>query len=145
VARIHSSAQFDFGGEPPIISLGTYTQPAGQDDQLLGGLTISFSASCEGERGAAAILIENPPAKLSEVNLESAIGVAEVHNKGGGALTKQAEFFSFGLEGLGNNMTQVAPAAAVTRSYAVVPFEGTCKTGSGITFSNPQLDILGTK
>ncbi|MGA8746329.1 MAG: hypothetical protein WB507_10750 [Solirubrobacterales bacterium] len=42
-------------------------------------------------------------------------------------------------------MNQDAPSAAVTRSYGVVPFEGTCKTGSEITFSNPQLDILGTK
>ncbi len=145
VARFHSSAQSEIGGsEPAIIPLGTYTQPAGQDDQLLAGLTVSFSASCGGERNMAALLLENPPAKFSEINIESAVGVAEVQNKSTGAFSKQAEFSSFGAEGLGS-MSQVAPSAAVTRSYSVVPFEGTCKTGSGITVSNPQLDILGTK
>jgi hypothetical protein len=145
VARLHSSAQAAFGGsEPPIIPLGTYTQPAGQDDQLLGGLTVSFSASCEGPREGLALLLENPPAKSSEVNLESAVGAVIVRNAGSGAFTRQAEFFSVPFEGLGS-MTQVAPAAAVTRSYGVVPFQGKCKSGSGVSFSNPQLDILGTK
>jgi hypothetical protein len=145
VARLHSSAQAEFGGsEPPIIPLGTYTQPAGQDDQLIGGLTVSFSASCEGPREGLALLLENPPAKSSEIKLETAVGAVAVRNEGTGAFTKQAEFFSAPFEGLGS-MTQIAPAAAVTRSYGVVPFGGKCKSGSGVTFSNPHLDILGTK
>jgi hypothetical protein len=145
VARLHSSAQSEIGGsEPPVISLGSYTQPAGQDDQMLGGMTVSFSASCEGPREAVALLVENPPAKSSEVKLENAVGAVEARNEGTGTFTKQAEFFSVPFEGLGS-MTQVAPAAAVTRSYGVVPFEGKCKSGSGVSFSNPKLDILGTK
>ncbi len=145
VERFHSNAQFGFGGsEPPIIPLGTYTQPAGQDDQLLAGLTVSFSASCEGERDAEVFLLENPPAKLSELNVESVLGIALVENKGTGAFTKQAEFSSYPIGGFAG-MNQVAPSASVTRSYGVLPLEGTCKSGSGVTVSNPQLDILGTK
>lgn len=145
VARIHASGQSEFfGSEPAIIPIGSYTQPAGQDDQLLASLTISFSASCEQPRVAAALLLENPPAKFSEINLENALGVAELENKGTGAFSKQAEFANYPIGGFGA-MNQVAPAASVTRSYGVVPFEGTCHSGTGITVSNPQLDILGTK
>jgi hypothetical protein len=145
VARFHSNAQFGFGGsEPPIIPLGTYTQPAGQDDQLLAGLTVSFSASCEGERDAEVFLLENPPAKLSELNIESVLGIALVENKGTGSFSKQAEFSSYPIGGFAG-MNQVAPSAPVTRNYGVLPLEGTCKSGSGVTVSNPQLDILGTK
>ena len=145
VARFHSNANFGFGGsEPPIIPLGSYTQPAGQDDQVLAGITVSFSASCETERTAEVFLLENPPAKLSELNIESVLGIALVENKGTGAFTKQAEFSSYPIGGFAG-MNQVAPAASVTRSYGVIPLEGTCKSGSGVTVSNPQLDILGTK
>ncbi|HVC07452.1 MAG TPA: hypothetical protein VND98_07710 [Solirubrobacterales bacterium] len=145
VARFHSSAQFGFGGsEPPIIPLGTYTQPAGQDDQILAGLTVSFSASCEEERDVEVFLLENPPAKLSELNIESVLGIALVENKGTGTFSKQTEFSSYPIGGLAG-MNQVAPSASVTRSYGVLPLDGTCKSGSGVTVSNPQLDILGTK
>jgi hypothetical protein len=145
VARLHSSAQAEMGGEPTIIPLGSYTQPAGQDNQLIGAITVTFKASCEGERDAEALLLENPPAKFTELNLESIVALAAVRGEGkGAAATKQTEFASGALEGLGGGLNLVAPPAPVTRSYGVIPIEGTCKTGSGIIFSNPQLDILGT-
>ncbi len=146
MARLNASTQVEFSAtEPAVIPLGSYTQPAGQVDQLIGAITISFKASCEGERQAAAVLVENPPANLKEFSFESVIGVALVHGEGkGAAATKQAEFSSFPVEGIGGGLNQVAPASPITRNYGAIPLEGMCKTGSGITFSNPQLDILGT-
>lgn len=151
VARLHATAQVEHGASlPPVVPLGSYTQPAGQDDQLIGALTITLKSSCEGERTGVAVLVEDPPANLSEVNpeklLESVVAIAALHGKGtGAAATKQVEFFSFGLEGIGGGgLNLVAPASPVTRSYGVIPLEESCKTGSGIVFSNPQLDILGT-
>jgi hypothetical protein len=144
VARLHSSAQGEFGGEPPVIPLGSYTQPAGQDNQLIGAITFGFKASCEGPRVAAAILVENPPAKISEINIESIVGFGVLSGEGKAAVTKQVEFFSGIGEGIGGGLNLVAPAAPVTHSYGVIPFQATCHAGNGVTYANPQLDILGT-
>lgn len=144
VARLSATATAEYGATPPaVMSLGSFTQPAGQVDQLIGGITITLKASCEGDRTGAAVLVENPPANLSEFSLESIVGVAVLGGEGkGNTVTKQVSFASIGE--LGGGLNLVAPASPMTRNYGVIPLEGNCKTGSGIVFSNPQLDILGT-
>jgi hypothetical protein len=147
VYRFHQTAQASFeGAEPAIYPLGSYTQPAGQDDQIVAGLTVNFSASCEPERSAVALLFQDPPANLSEFNPEGLIAIAFADNNHSGSATVPMEFTSFPLiENGGGALNQVAPAAPVTHSYAAFLVEGGCKSGSGVTATGGLLDILGTK
>lgn len=146
VYRFHQTAQASFeGAEPAIYPLGSYTQPAGQDDQILAGLTVSFGAGCTPEREATALLLQDPPAKASEVSLEKVIAVGITRNTQSGAATVPLEFFAYPLLGGVGSMNQIAPAAPVTHSYAAFLVNGECETGSGITATGGQLDILGTK
>lgn len=145
VYRFHSSQQETFGSEPVLYSLGSYTQPAGQDDQILAGLTVNFSASCEPEREVEAFLVQDPPANIAELSEEQVIGIGIIKNEKKGAFSSLLNFFNYPIFGGAGSMSQLAPAAPAAHSYAAFLVTGKCKSGSGITVSGGQLDILGTK
>jgi hypothetical protein len=147
VYRFHNGNQASFeASEPAIYPLGSYTQPAGQDDQILAGLTVNFSSGCAPGRFAVAFLVQDPPANIAEFNPENVIAIGISTNGHSGSATSSMEFVPYPLiENSGSSLNQVAPAAPVTHSYAALLVEGECESGSGITASGGQLDILGTK
>lgn len=141
VARVRSSAQVAFS-EGQVYPLGSYTQAAGEDDQLLAGITVNFAASCTSPRSVEALLLMDP-ANPSKPVSSDVIGLGFVEDTGAGALTKQVEFSSF-LEG-GSGMARLAPAAAANHSLSVFLIKSKCETGSGVTVSGGALDVIGTK
>ncbi len=146
--RLRSPATVAFGGSPTVTPLGSYTQPAGEDDQYIGGVDVNFPSSCSGKRQAVVLLAENVPADfdLKELNPSQFVGIAFASDKGGSAQTVRGEFVGFAGEGAGA-LTRLAPNAPVARAFSVIPVDGECETGSedAISISNLGLDVLGTK
>ncbi len=127
--------------ESPPTLLGTYTQPANETDQFVGGADVNIPASCTGGGGAVIFLLENP-ASLNEISPLDIAGFAFGVSESGGGVTKHAEFVQFpeSLRGL----TAVSRPTPTTHTFYVAAEAG-CEGGSGVTISNVGLDVLGTK
>ncbi|HTR74661.1 MAG TPA: hypothetical protein VMH33_05315 [Solirubrobacterales bacterium] len=143
VARLRTSTQQAFS-KTALYSIGSYTQPAGEDDQYLATLNISFAGTCEAPREAEELLlrdVSSPPTSINEL-IPNIVGIGVVEDEGTGATTRT---MSFGpIEGIGS-MYALAPSAPTSHSFSVLGLEGKCKTGSGISLTGGALDILGTK
>lgn len=123
------------------LSNPTYTQPAKRADQYIGGMTVNFAATCEAPRSAVAYLLidaANPAAPESS----DVAGLGQLVDKGTGAVTRLMTFSPY--VGLGG-MSRVAPGAATQHTFSIYMAGETCKTGSGVTASGAQIDIIGTK
>lgn len=142
VARLRTSAQGAFGSTS-IYPIGSYTQPAGEDDQYLAALTVSFAASCGGERVAQALLLVDPPSNLGELTPGNIVGLGVLIDKTPGAATKTLEFAPY--PGSFSPMSKIAPAAATTHTFSALLTNGECDTGSGVTVSGGAVDVIGTK
>lgn len=143
VARLRTSAQSAFETES-LYQLGSYVQPAGEDDQYLASLTVSFAPSCGGERQIEAYLVKDAPTNIKELSETNIIGLAFLEEKGGGPAARTLEFVSYPIGGLGA-MSTIAPAAATTHSFSIYLGEAECETGSGVTATGGAIDIIGTK
>jgi hypothetical protein len=141
VARLRTSSQVLFEGpEPPLYPIGSYTQAAGEDDQYLAGLEITFEGSCGSPREAEAFLVEGVSSP-SEFSLGKVLGLGIVEDEGSGAVTKQMEIGPFEFA----PMARLAPAAATNRNISAFLIEEECKTGSGIIATGGQVDVVATK
>ncbi|HEX3174690.1 MAG TPA: hypothetical protein VHQ43_10805 [Solirubrobacterales bacterium] len=134
VARLRTDSTLAFAGEG-IYPIGSYTQAAGEDDQYLGGLEIVFAASCEQPRSAEALLIE-----VTKVE-EKTLGIGIVRDFNEGAVSRQMEFAPFEL----GAMSRLAPASAQARELSVLLAKEECSSGSGVTVTAGQVDVIGTK
>jgi hypothetical protein len=139
VARLRTSSQVSFAGEP-LYLIGSYTQAAGEDDQYLAGLEITFAGSCESPREAEAFLVEGI-SNLSEFSLGKVLGLGVVEDEGSGTVTKQMEIGPFEFA----PMARLAPPAATNRSISALLIEEECENGSGISATGGQVDVIGTK
>jgi hypothetical protein len=145
VARLRTSAQSPFETEA-LYPIGSYTQPAGEDDQYLASLTVQFAASCGGERKATAYLLRDAPSNFSELTTASVIGIGIIEEEhGSGPETRAMEFLSFPLGGGFSPMAAIAPTTAMPHSFSIALLEGECETGSGVTATGAAVDIIGTK
>ncbi len=140
-ARLRNPATISFGTEAPVL-VGTYAQPAGEDDQYLAGLTVTFAASCAAPRAALAYLMINP-LDPNKPTTEDISGWGIVIDKTGAAGTQKMNFVPF-HEGF-RGMQSFAPSATESQSFYVYPVLGECNSGSGVTGSNFGVDVLGTK
>ena len=145
VARLRTSAQAPFVSEA-LYPIGSYTQPAGEDDQYLASLTVQFAASCGGERKATAYLLRDAPSKFSELTAANVIGIGIIEEEhGSGPTTRAMEFLSFPLGGGFSPMSAIAPTTAMPHSFSIALLEGKCETGTGVTATGGAVDIIGTK
>jgi hypothetical protein len=145
VARLRTSAQSPFATEA-LYPVGSYTQPAGEDDQYLASLTVQFAASCGGKRKATAYLLRDAPSKFSEATQANVIGIGIFEEEGGsGPTTRAIEFLSFPPGGAFSPMSAIAPTAATPHSFSIALLQGECETGTGVTATGGAVDIIGTK
>jgi hypothetical protein len=141
-ARIRNGATLNMQSTGYTL-LGTYMQAAGEDDLYLGGIDVTFSASCAPPRTAAAYLVLNP-INLSELATETVIGFGVVTDKIGGTVTKRLEFGDYGVGGSGGMHRMGLPSAQNHTVYVYVG-GGSCSSGSGIGGTNAGMDVLATK
>jgi hypothetical protein len=141
VARLRTNSQLSFEVAEPLYPIGSYTQAAGEDNQFLAGVDVSFAATCEQPREAVVLLLTDV-SKLSEFNVEKFLGVGFVEDTGAGAVTKRVEFSPF-FEG--GPMARLAPTVATTRSMSAYLVDAECNAGNGISATAGLVDVIGTK
>ena len=140
VARLRGESQFPLSGTAAVYPLNnpTYTQPAGEDDNYLGAVDVTFSAACTQPRSAAAYLLidaENPLVPTPE----NIIGVGQIENKGSGATSRRVNVGPYIYGAI-----RFAPKADTPHTLTLLTL-GTCTTGSGITATFGGVDVIGTK
>jgi hypothetical protein len=121
--------------------LGSYTQPAGEDDIYLGGIEVTFLASCAQPRSATAFLTLDPENPFAAENL---VGLGTITDKNAGTVTKHLEFGDYGIAGAGG-LHRMGLASPQSHTFYVFPAGASCNSGSGITGSNLAVDVIGTK
>ena len=139
VAQLRASSGVSFPGAPVLI--GTYAQPAGEDDFFNGGLTVTFDPSCTAPRQAIIYLLRNP-ANPSKPTIADVAGAAVVVDETGASATHKADFAPIGGYA---GMQSFAPAATENQTFYIYPAIAECKTGSGVSTSNPGVDVIGVK
>ena len=141
VARMTTSltAPFKAAGPYPI---GTYTQNAGEDNQILGGIDIRFSAACTPPRAATAYLLVDA-ANPATPQVSEIAGYAIALDENAGELTRRFDFGSF-IGGYGSLNLDGPPAAVAHRLDAYL-LEETCTAGEGIDAVGAIVDVIGSK
>ncbi len=141
MARLRQATSAPFGGKTPI-SLGSYEQPAGELDQYVGEVTVSFDPGCTAPRAAIAYLVVDPVDPNNPLTTEIA-GVAVVSDETGASGTHTGAFVPF-FEG-GAGMQSLEGETARTHTFYAYAVDESCKAGSGVTASNFALDVIGTR
>jgi len=134
------TANFTAGALYPLQN-GTYTQNAGEDDQLIGALDVTFASTCTQPRSAVAYLQLDPtnPTILDPTEIA---GIATVVDKGTGTVTRQANFSSYSN---GRGTSIFAPTVPTNHTLTIFLASGTCASGSGVTVTGAGVDVIGTK
>ncbi len=119
----------------------TFTQTAGRNDQYIGAVDVTFSASCTQPRQATAYLLIDAvdPTRL---RAEELAGLGVIADGGTGAVTKRLEFVPF-IGGAG--MSKFAPGADTPHTFSILLQRPSCTAGSGATVSAAGIDVIGTK
>lgn len=141
MARIRTTAQAPFV-EKGVYPIGGYTQNAGEDVQYLGGMEVSFPASCEAPRSAIAVLLLDP-ADPTKPTADNILGYGAVEDTGAGAITRRMNFASFVISY--RSMTRPAPSTATPHTLSVFLGPSKCKVGGGVTVAGAGIDVIGTK
>ncbi|HVY95988.1 MAG TPA: hypothetical protein VHA54_03410 [Solirubrobacterales bacterium] len=142
VARLRGTGTLPFtAGQVYPFSNPTYVQPAGEDDQFLGSLNVTFPASCLPPRQATAYLLLNAP-NPSVPTAADIIGFGTASDTQGGTLSKPVTFAS--LPGFGAQYS-LGTSAPQSQTFAVYLISSACSSGSGVTATGAALDIIGTK
>jgi len=141
VARLRLSGPVPLDTEG-LYPLGSYTQPAGETDQWVPGMTVSWAPGCAAPRSAFAYLIHNPvdPGDVEEGDV-IAYGVA-IDEIGASGTT---EMFFAPFEEAFYRLSSIAPSAPANHTFYVYTGSVSCDTGDGATLSSAGVDVIGTK
>ncbi len=140
VERLRETAAVPFESGKIYGSL-SYTQNAGEDNQVLAGMDMNFSAGCEAPRQAQAILLEdagNPPVPAPS----NVVGIGTVEDKGSGPVSRRIDFGPFAG---GPSASKIAPATASEHTFTVYMTNLSCASGSGATATGAGVDVIGTR
>lgn len=142
VARLRGTASIPFTPSTiyPLVN-PNYTQAAGEDNELIGGLNVTFAPSCTAPRTTVAYLLVdavNPAAPA----ISDIAGYGLIEDKGAGSVTRQLNFAS--LAGA-NSLTRFGPASATPHTVSIFLSSASCTAGSGIVASAGGVDVIGTK
>jgi hypothetical protein len=142
VARIRGTAGVPWtSGTVYPLNNPTYTQAAGQNNQFIGAVDVTFSASCTQPRSATAYLLVNA-ADPTRPTANDLAGLGVVSDTGAGTVTKRAEFVPFAG---GTGMSRFAPGADTPHTFSILLVSPSCTAGSGVTASAAGIDVIGTK
>ena len=142
VARIRGNTAQALTTTPALYPLqnATFTQPAGEDDSILGALDVVFPPGCTAPRSATAYLsLDSPtPATLAT---EYLVAVGSTNDNSPGTVAKRAQIGPY--PGFGS--TLFAPASPTPHTFSLLVF-GNCSGGtSGINAVAAGIDVIGTK
>lgn len=141
VTRLRDATTVPFESGKTYSNL-SYTQNAGEDNQVVSGLDVNFAASCVAPRVAQAYLLEDAGSPVVPTIL-NVVGVGLVEDKGSGAATRRIDFGP--LPGAYATASKIAPAVATGHTFTVFLASASCSSGSGITASGTAIDVIGTK
>jgi len=115
-----------------------YTQPPGRDDSFFGALDVSFDAGCGPDREAEALLMLDP-ANAADPDETEVVAFGEVEEEEATGAATQRMNISIYPGGRRN------PSGSPINHNLVLGVGGDCEVGSGITFSNGAVDVVGTR
>lgn len=142
VARIRGTAGVPWtNGTVYPLNNPTYTQAAGQNNQFIGAVDVTFSASCTQPRSATAYLLVDA-ADPTRPTANDLAGLGVVSDTGAGTVTKRAEFVPFAG---GSGMSKFAAGASTPHTFSILLLTPSCTAGSGVTASAAGIDVIGTK
>ncbi|HEY5976619.1 MAG TPA: hypothetical protein VIT85_02075 [Solirubrobacterales bacterium] len=133
------SAPFVENGVYPV---GSYTQPANEDNQFLVALNVNFSDSCAPPREAEAYLMLDA-ADPSTLDPTTTIGLGIVDDTSGGSVTKRLEFAPYPF--LYSPMSRTGRANPTPHTFTAFLGEVECASGSGVSVLGSEIDVVGTK
>jgi hypothetical protein len=120
----------------------TFPQPVGEDDLLVGAVTVRFDPVCKGPRQFTADLLMADPGALGGFK---ALGIAIVEDQSG---TEEVKTAHFGATNAGP-LALLSPSSPVTRSLTIRLRQTLCGTGSpvGATASaiGARVDVIGIR
>ncbi len=123
--------------------IGTYAQPAGENDQYTAGLEVTFDAGCTAPREAMAYLIIDPSDPNKPSSLEIA-GFGAVFDETGTTSSHQMSFIPFPV-GTFRGLWSFEPSETEDHSFYIYPVDIECTAGSGATASEFSVDVIGTR
>ncbi len=138
--RGNSSVPFT-GGQVYPFNNATYTQPTGRDDQYLAAFDVKFDAGCVQPRSALAYLLKDAANPGSPAPPEI-VGYGYLIDKGSGEVTRRVDFGPFTPPAA--PMSSIAPISATNHTFSVYLAGGSCSSGSGVTATGAELDVIGT-
>ena len=144
VDRIRNGSVFGLQTSGQFVPIGSYTQPAGEDDSFFAGVDVTFAASCVAPRTVAAILVLDPTNLTTLTSISEIAGYGLLEDKGTGEVTKRLEFGVYPSPG-STSLARMAPNSATPHSVYLYTAGASCTSGSGITGTNAGVDVIGTK
>lgn len=142
IARIRGTAGVPWtNGTVYPLNNPTYTQAAGQSNQFIGAVDVTFAASCTQPRSVDAYLLVDA-ANPASPEISDIAGYGTAPDNSAGTVTKRAEFVP--LAGTAG-MSKFAPGADTQHTFSVLLLTPSCAAGSGVTASAAGVDVIGTK
>ena len=143
VARLRGGAQLPFTA-PQIYPLNNpnWTQRAGENNQIIGGLTVNFTAGCEPPRTAIAYMLldaVNPAAPEPQ----DIIGFNQMIDKSIGSVTRTMSFGPF-PGGFGSSLL-FGPTADTNHTVSFLLLGSSCNSGAGVNAIGGGVDVVGSK
>jgi hypothetical protein len=147
VQRVKGTASVAFPGlKGPSVAYPlenpTFTQSAGEDDQYIGAFQVTFAASCQGRRSATAQLLIDA-GKESPGLGNDFVAQNTIESETVGEETRIVQFLPVGA--FGHGLTSAAPTSSTPHTFSMKLVNSTCTTGSGVTATGAQIDVIGTR
>jgi len=129
---------------PPsgVYQVGSYTQGAGEANQILGAIDVKFSAACTLPKSLFAYLLIDAPNPMAP-EAKDFIGIVGGGDKTAGEWTRRFDFVPFA--GIGGSANRTAPAAATSHNVTITRAGGGCGGGGTAEVIGALVDVLGSK
>jgi hypothetical protein len=145
VARIRSAGPTPWvNGSFLTLANPTYTQAAGEDDQYIAQIQVSFSAACVLRRSASATLLMDPRGN----NTEQIAGAVSVEDGGSGQVTLIGQFRP---SAIGDGMAHFEPGAPTPHTFLIRLDNNNCQDAGqhtvpgGVTLDSAAIDVVGIR
>ncbi len=141
VARLASNATVPIAGAT-VYPVGSYTQNADEDNQLVAAYDLRFGAGCTPPRVASAYLLIDAPDPLFPQPGEL-LGYSIGEDKTAGEATRRFDFkMPFVAPG---SDSRTASSVASSHKLDVLVVGAGCTAGSGIDVVGALVDVIGTR
>ena len=135
-----SSAAVAAGESPVAVPLDnpSYTQLAGEDDFFYGAIDVAFAPTCEAQREATLYLLIDSPNPAAPA-IPDIVAFGQIGDQKGEVTSKRINLGPFEA-----NSVRFQPDSDTPHTLTLVA-ESECKSGSGVTVSNPSVIVTGVR